>query len=311
AEAVQRRRAVQQHRMLADHFLEDVPYLGALTLYHALGRLDGGGLAAQLQLREDERFEQLERHLLGQTALMQAQRRTDHDDRTARVVDALAEQVLPEAPLLAFDHVGERLERALVRTGDRAAAAAVVEQRIHRFLQHALLVAHDAIRRLQRKKSAQAVVAVDDAAIQVVQVRRCEAAAVQRHQRSQVRRQHGQHGHHHPLGPVARLDERLEQLQTLGQSLDLGLGIRAEDLLAHPGHFRLQIERLEQLVDGLRAHTRVELIAMFLDGLEIHLVREQLAALQLGHARIYDHESLEIKYALDLAQRHVEHQADA
>ena len=210
AQAVQRRRAVQQHRMLADHLFEDVPDFRALALDQALGGLDGRGFAAQLQLLEDERLEQLERHLLRQAALVQAQRRTDHDDRAARVVDALAEQVLAEAALLALDHVGERLQRALVGAGDRAAAAAVVEQRVDRFLQHALLVAHDDVGRVELEQAAQAVVAVDDAAIQVVQVRGREAAAIERHQRTQVRRQHRQHGQHHPLGLVARLDERLD-----------------------------------------------------------------------------------------------------
>ncbi len=70
----------------------------------------------------------------------------DHDHRAARVVDALAEQVLAEAPALALDHVGERLERALVGARHRLAAPAVVEQRVHRFLEHALLVAHDDLR---------------------------------------------------------------------------------------------------------------------------------------------------------------------
>ena len=41
AEAVQRRRAVQQHRMLADHLVEDVPDLGTLLLHQLLGLLDG------------------------------------------------------------------------------------------------------------------------------------------------------------------------------------------------------------------------------------------------------------------------------
>ena len=68
---------------------------------------------------------------------------------------------------------------------------------------------------------------------------------------------------------------------------------------------------LQQLVHGLGAHARVELVAVLLDGLEIHLVGQQLAALQRRHARIDDHEGLEIQHALDLAQRHVEHQADA
>ena len=73
----------------------------------------------------------------------------DDDDRTARVVDALAEQVLAEAALLALEHVGQRLERALVRAGDGLAAAAVVEQRVDRLLQHALLVADDDLGRVE------------------------------------------------------------------------------------------------------------------------------------------------------------------
>ena len=77
---------------------------------------------------EDERFEQFERHLFWQTTLMQLELRPHHDDRTARVVDALAEQVLTETARLALDHVGERLERALVGARHRLAAAAIVEQ---------------------------------------------------------------------------------------------------------------------------------------------------------------------------------------
>ena len=106
AEAVQRRRAVEQHRMLADHLFEDVPHLRPLLLDHALGGLDGVGHAVGLQARVDERLEQLERHLLRQAALLQLELRADHDDRAARVVDALAEQVLAEAALLALQHVG-------------------------------------------------------------------------------------------------------------------------------------------------------------------------------------------------------------
>src|SRR5690606_11759773 len=153
-----------------------------------LGGLDRGGQATALQLGKDERLEQLERHLLGQAALVQLEVRADYDDRTARVVHALAEQVLAEPALLALDHVGQRLERTLVGAGDGAAAAAVVHQRVDRLLQHALLVAHDDVGRVELQQAAQAVVAVDDAAVQVVEVGGREAATVQRHQRTQVRR---------------------------------------------------------------------------------------------------------------------------
>ena len=105
AQAVQRWSAVQQHRVVLDDFLEDVPHHRLLHLHHLLGLLDGGALAGLLQAVIDEGLEQLERHLLGQAALVQLQLRTDHDHRTARVVHALAQQVLAEAALLALERI--------------------------------------------------------------------------------------------------------------------------------------------------------------------------------------------------------------
>ncbi len=72
AQPVQRRRAVQQDRVLADDFLEDVPDLRPLLLDHLLGLLDCRDQAALLELVVDERLEQLERHLLRQPALVAA-----------------------------------------------------------------------------------------------------------------------------------------------------------------------------------------------------------------------------------------------
>jgi hypothetical protein len=51
--------------------------------------------------------------------------------------------------------------------------------------------------------------------------------------------------------------------------------------------------------------------SVLLDRVQVHFVGEQLAALHLGHARVDDHEGFEVQHALDLAQRHVEHEADA
>ena len=112
AEAVQGRGPVEEHRVLLDDLLEDVPHLGPAPLDHALGRLDVLGQLEVDQPLHDERLEQLEGHLLGQAALVQLEGRADHDDRTAGVVDPLAEQVLAEPALLALQHVRRRLERA-------------------------------------------------------------------------------------------------------------------------------------------------------------------------------------------------------
>src|SRR6185312_11915854 len=114
----------------------------------------------------------------------------DDDDRTARVVDALAEQVLTEAALLALEGVGERLQRTVVRATQHAATAAVVEQSVDGLLQHALLVANDDLRSVQVHQLLQPVVTVDDAAIQVVQVGGSEAAAVQGHKGAKLGRDH-------------------------------------------------------------------------------------------------------------------------
>ena len=173
-------------------------------------------MAALLEAMIDERLEQLERHLLGQAALVQLQLGTDHDDGAAGVIDALAEQVLAEAALLAFERVGERLERAVVGAAQHAAAAAVVEQRVHGFLQHALFVAHDDVGRVQLDQLLQAVVAVDDAAIEIVEIGGGEAAAIQRDQRPKFRRDDRDDVENHPLGLVAGLAEALGHAQALG-----------------------------------------------------------------------------------------------
>src|ERR1700694_3243748 len=50
-----RRRPLQQHRMLADDFLEHVPHVGALKLHHLLRLLDRRDEAALFELVVDER----------------------------------------------------------------------------------------------------------------------------------------------------------------------------------------------------------------------------------------------------------------
>src|SRR5207247_146786 len=131
---MQRRRAIEQHRMAAGHFFEDIPDLSGLPFDHLLGRADGMDITEFLEPANDERLEQHERHLFGQTALMQLEFRADDDDRAARVIDAFAEEILAETSALAFEHVAEGFESAIARAGHRAAMAAIIEQGIDGFL---------------------------------------------------------------------------------------------------------------------------------------------------------------------------------
>ena len=262
--------------MFANHVGEDIPHLSGFALNHFLRRLDRGGEAFRFELAKDERLEQFKRHLLRQPALVQPQRGPNHNYRSAGIVDTLAEQVLAETTLLAFDHVGQGLQRALVRTRDRAAATTVVEQRIDRFLQHAFFVTHDDVWCVQIQQPLQAVVAIDDAAIQIVQIRGGKAATVQRHQRAQIGRQYRQHRHDHPLRLVAGRNERFHQLQALRELLDLGLRVRCRNLFAQRVDLFVEVELKQQIAHGLGTHLRGELVAVLFQLLEILFVSEQL-----------------------------------
>src|SRR5437899_2160114 len=79
AETVQSRRAIQQHRMLANHFFQNVPNDGLLSLNHLARLFDRRRVCLLFELVVDERLEEFERHLFWQTALMQFQLRTDND----------------------------------------------------------------------------------------------------------------------------------------------------------------------------------------------------------------------------------------
>ena len=196
---VKSRRAVEKDRVTLGDFREDVPHFGGLAIDHLLGRAHGVAIAKLLEAADDEWFEQGERHLLGKTALAELEIGTDDDDGTTGVVDALAEKVLTETTTLTLEHVAEGFERTVASTRDGAAVATVVEEGVDRFLQHPLFVADDDLWSFEQQKVLEAVVAVDDATIEVVEVGSGETAAFEWHQRTKVRRDHRENGLDHPL----------------------------------------------------------------------------------------------------------------
>ena len=90
AEAVQRGSAIEKHWMLADNFFQYIPGHGLLLFNHLFGLLDSRGVSLLLELVIDKRLEEFQGHLLRQTALVQMELRTDHDNGTAGIVYALA-----------------------------------------------------------------------------------------------------------------------------------------------------------------------------------------------------------------------------
>ena len=168
AQSVQRRGAVQEHGVILDDVVQNVPDFRADLFDHSLGALDVMREASEHELLHDEGLEELQRHLLGKTALIELQVGAYDDNGTSGVVDALAQQVLTESALLALEHVGQGLQGSAAGTRDRTASAAVVDQGVDGFLQHALLVAHDDVGRAEFEQSLQTVVSVDDPSVQVV-----------------------------------------------------------------------------------------------------------------------------------------------
>ena len=213
AQPMERGRPVQEHRMTLRDIFEHVPDYGPRPLYDALGALDIGRMITVHQLPHHEGLEQLQRHSLRQPALVDLQRGSNHDHRPAGVVNALAQEVLPKTALLALEHVREALQLVVGRSGHGPAAPAVVNQRVHRLLQHPLLVADDDLRRAEVEQPLEAVVAVDDPAVEVVQVTGRKPATIELHHGPEVRRQDGQDGEDHPSRLGAGLAEGFHHAQ--------------------------------------------------------------------------------------------------
>ena len=307
--SVQRWSAVQEDRVILDHRLQDVPHFSIATLKHALGALDGVSEALLLELANDERLIQLKRDLLRQTALPELELWTNDDDRTGRVVNALAEQILAESTLLALDHVGDRLERAVGGAEHRATAAAVVEQRIDSLLKHALLVADDHLGGVQIHQLLETVVAVDDAAIEIVEIAGGKVAALQHDQRTQVRRDHWNHIEHHPRWIVGALADRFHDLQALGEILLLLLALRVEEVIAELDCLVIEVElhRREEFAHCFCAHHGGEgAVAVLLKRGAVLIFREHLLELEFGGTRIGDDVVLEVNDLLNVAGLHGE-----
>ena len=206
----------------------------------------------------------------------------------------------------------KRLQRPLVGAGDDPAAPAVVEQRVDRFLQHALLVAHDDVGRAQLDQPLQPVVAVDDAAVEVVEIRGREAAAVERHERPQFRRNDRDDLEDHPLRPAVRFDERLDELQPLDELFAARLRVGVAQLVAQPLLLLAEIDGGQHRAHRLGPDRGGELVvAVIVLRLQILLLVEQLMLLQRGQPRLDDDVVLEIEDPFEILQRHVEQQADA
>ena len=103
-----------------------------------------------------------------------------NDNGAARVVNALTKK-------LTLEKVGKALELAatILRVGSATTTASIViNQSINSFLKHALFVAADNFWSIEVDKLLQAIVTVNNAAIEIVQIGGCKAATSERNHRT-------------------------------------------------------------------------------------------------------------------------------
>ena len=116
AQPVQRRGTVEQHRMLANHFFEDVPDLGLRCSTMLLGALDGVGVARSSSLRIMNGLNSSSAIFFGRPhwcSFSPARPRSRNGPSSRRACRAGS----AGTALLALDHVRQRLERTLVGPG--------------------------------------------------------------------------------------------------------------------------------------------------------------------------------------------------
>ena len=145
----------------------------------------------------------------------------------------------------------------IARAGDGTTASAVVDEGVDRLLEHALLVAHDDLRGAELDEALQSVVAVDHAAIEVVQVRGGESATVELHHWAQVWRDDRKDRHDHPLWARTGAAEGLEESESLNRLLAAHAGGVAH-LNGELFRFGIKVHSLNQLTNRLGTHAGAE-----------------------------------------------------
>src|SRR5690606_27664282 len=100
-------------------------------------------------------------------------------------------------------------------------------------------------------------------------------------------------------------------LEALGDLLDLGFRAGGLELAAQRFHFAVDVDGAQQFAHGFGAHQGAEVVTVLLGlGQEV-VVGHDLAALERRHAGLDHAPGFEVQHTLDVAQRHVEHHAQA
>ena len=285
---VQRWGAVEQYQAVLDDLFQNVPYRRDSAVNGALSTLDILNLVKLNKTTHDKGLKQLQCHSLGKATLMQLKLGVYNDYRTARVVYALTQQVLTEATLLALECLCKRLQRTTTTTGYRTTTTTIIKQRVYRLLQHALLVIDNDCGSIQIKQALEAIVAVDHATIQVIEVGRGKATTIKLNHRTQIWRNNRDNIQDHVRRIITTLQEGIDNFQTLDGLLALGLlTIYVCDDLAQLFGLFLQVNGAQKITYCLGAHASLKvdgIVALHLT--EQGLIRDEITLAELHKALI-------------------------
>ncbi len=159
----------------------------------------------------------------------------------------------------------------------------------------------------------QPVVAVDNATIEVVQIRRSKSSAIQWNQRAQLGWNYRQYVEDHPLRLVAALAESFHHFQPLGILQALLQRSLVLHLLAQFDGQAINFNALEKFLDRFRAHHRLEAggAVLLIELAILYFILDNFALFNRRVARIDDHVGLEVEDRFQVAQGNIEQMPDA
>ena len=211
----------------------------------------------------DERLEQFEGHALGQPALIHFEFGANHDDGTPGVVHALAEEVLPEAALLALEQVAQGFESVVALALHGLALAGPLSMRESTAscnIRFSLRIIRPGARMLAKRLSRW----LRDSTRRYRSLRSLVAKRPPSSldHGAEFRREDRQDGHNHVLHTVLAAPEGLQEPHALA-GLGANLGGRRPHLQfgVVPLLVKVGVHELQELEDGLRTHVGIEGVA--------------------------------------------------
>src|SRR5579862_204608 len=131
---------IQQDRVSFKYIFKNIPNNCFFPVHELACRFHRFNYASFDQLADDKWFEKFSSHVLRQAALMQFEFRSDHNDRTARIIYTFPKQVLAKTPLFTFQDIAERFECPASFRLDCIRLSGVIKKAVNSFLKHSFLV---------------------------------------------------------------------------------------------------------------------------------------------------------------------------